>query len=113
MVVAAGTSKMPLESSIVKSIMTALKKLGVDVEKTHGGQYGTAGRADIYCLIPEPGHWPIPLYLEVKQEKKHSTPLQLAWAAKKRKVGAIVEEVHSVEEAVFVVNSVLDGSYSN
>lgn len=104
---------MALESSIVKSIMDALKKLGCDVEKTHGSQYGMGGRADIYCLVPVGGRFPIPVYLEVKQPGKHMTPLQCAWALKKRAVGAIVEEVHSVDEALAVVTSVQMGSYED
>jgi hypothetical protein len=104
---------MPLESSIVKSIMAALKKLGCDVEKTHGSQYGMGGRADIYCLLPIPGRFPVPIYLEVKQPGKESSDLQKAWAEKKRRVLALVVEVHSVEEALEVVTSVQRGMREN
>ncbi len=92
--------------------MKALKAMDCEVEKTHGGQYGTAGRADIYVLVPVAyALYPVPVYLEVKQPGKKSTPLQKAWAAKKRKVGAIVEEVHNVEEAVEVILQVVWSTY--
>ena len=103
---------MALESSIVKSIRDRLKKLGIDVEKTHGGLYGTGGKADLYCLIPVHYQvYPVPVYLEVKQPGKESTQLQLAWAAKKRNIGAIVAEVHSLREALEVIMDVQDRVY--
>ncbi len=101
---------MPLESSIVSGIMKAVKALGCDVEKTHGGQYGTAGRADLYVLVPtEFSQYPVPLYIECKQPGKHMTPLQIAWANKKRRVGALVMEAHDVDEVINVINDILSG----
>lgn len=101
---------MPLESSIVNAIMKAVKTLKCDVEKTHGGQYGTAGRADLYILVPtEYDGYPVPLYVEVKQPGKHSTPLQKAWAEKKRRVGAMVIEAHNVDEVTHVIRRLQAG----
>lgn len=110
-----GGNAVALESSIVKSIMIALKKLGVEnvqVEKTHGGQYGTAGRADLYILVrANYQSYPVPLYAECKQVGKTSTPLQLAWARRKRAVGAVVIEASSVEDVTSVVEAIGNGTY--
>ena len=100
---------MALESSIVKAIVKAVKALGCNAEKTHGGAYGKAGRADLYITVPVTYQsWPVSLYVEVKQPGKESTPLQKAWARNMRSFGCTVVEAHSVEEVVKVIRIVRD-----
>src|SRR5713226_1585691 len=98
---------MALEASIVKSIMRSVKNIGCNVEKTHGGAYGKAGKADLYITVPV-GYqsWPVPLYVEVKQLNKHMTSLQEAWARNMREFGALVVEAHSVDEVMRAIDAV-------
>ncbi len=95
---------MALEASIVKSIMKNVKNIGCNVEKTHGGAYGKAGKADLYITVPVSYQsWPVSLYVEVKMPGKESTSLQKAWARNMRSFGAMVIEAHSAEEVIRII----------
>ncbi len=102
-----------LEKSIVIAITRKMKKLGVDCEKSHGGLFGSAGKADLYLLVPvDYQRFPVPVYFEIKVPGKHSTPLQEAWAHRKRKYGAPVFEVHSAEEAEKIIEKIRENNHA-
>jgi Holliday junction resolvase len=62
---------MPLESSIVRSIVREAEAMGWYVIKVHGGPYQTAGIPDLLCLQRGSAVW-----LEVKQPGKRPTEIQ-------------------------------------
>jgi hypothetical protein len=62
---------MPLESSIVASIVRTAKESGWWVMKIHGGPHQLAGVPDLLCLRHGRA-----VFLEVKQPGKKATPLQ-------------------------------------
>jgi hypothetical protein len=105
--------EVPLESAITKSIMTALKKAGCFVAKRHGG-YGVSGEPDLEVLVPTVHHrYPVHVDFEIKQPGKHMTPLQNGRAMERRKYGAIVVEVHCVEEAMDVITALKGAFYED
>lgn len=87
----------PLESSITKAIVSALKKRGGFVFKVHGGTMQTAGIPDI--LYFENGK---PYALEVKRPGCKPTELQAHIQDELRKAGVTVAVVHSVDEALAI-----------
>jgi hypothetical protein len=86
---------VPLESSIVQSILRWLNKQpGVKAEKTHGGRYGKAGKPDITGCVRGRR-----FELEVKRPGNKATKLQMKTLQEWKEAGAIVAVVTSVEEA--------------
>ena len=90
---------MPLESSIVKSIIKALQKIPDSVVwKNHGSQYTRVGVPDISFFVD--GRT---FFLEVKQPGKHPTAIQADMIRRLRRAGTRVEVVHSKKEALDLV----------
>lgn len=85
---------VPLESSIVRSIMTYLEKLpNSKFEKTHGGRFGKAGKPDITGC-----HKGRRVEIEVKRPGEKPTDLQWKEMREWAKAGALVCWVTSVEQ---------------
>jgi Holliday junction resolvase len=86
---------MPLESTIVASIVRVAKSDGWWVMKIHGGPYQLAGVPDLLCLKDGRA-----LFLEVKQPGKKPTALQVQRMHEIERVGgATCRVVTSKEEA--------------
>lgn len=90
---------MPLESTIVKSIITALRKIPHSVVwKNHGSQYTRVGVPDISFFVD--GRT---FFLEVKRPGKRPSAIQADMARRLRWAGAKVDVVHSKKEALDLV----------
>lgn len=87
---------MPLESAIVKSIITALRKIPYSVVwKNHGGPYTRVGVPDISFFV---SGWAF--FFEVKQPGKRLSAIQADMIRRLERAGAIVAVVHSTKEAM-------------
>lgn len=94
---------MPLESAIVKSIITALRKIPYSVVwKNHGGPYTRVGVPDIQFVVS--GRT---IYLEVKQPGKPLSAIQDDMIRRLRRAGAIAMVVCSKKEALDIVRPYL------
>jgi len=95
----AASKNVPLESSIVKSILKYLNTLpGCYAEKTWGGPWGNAGRPDIDgCINGQT------LKLEVKRPGGQLTKLQANKLARWKAAGAIAEVVRSVDDVKKII----------
>ncbi len=97
---------MSSESAIQRAILDALLVAGAFAFRVQAGkvkcrggwmQLAPPGTPDIYVLVPPHGNT---LWLEVKTLTGELRESQLAWAAKARARGAIVETVRSPAEAL-------------
>ena len=94
---------MPLESTIVRSIITALARIpDAIVWKNHGSQYSRPGMPDIQCIIN--GR---PIFLEVKQPGRPVSAIQDDMIRRLRRAGATAVVVHSKKEALDLVRPYL------
>lgn len=90
---------MPLESSIVASILRALNELpNTRAKKHHGSQFG-ALELDIYGVSNG-----VPFFIEVKQPGKKPTSRQAVEIRNWKAVGAKSGCATSVDEALAVIN---------
>ena len=91
---------MPLESSISKAIIKAVKaKLpGTMIRKRHVTM-GLMGDPDLYGALVGGHHFEI----EVKQKGNSPTALQLQRLAEWRAAGAITGVAHNVDEALAIL----------
>jgi len=93
-------SKIPLESTIVKKILTWLNKQpGVKAEKTHGGMYGKSGKPDITGCINGRR-----FELEVKRPGGKPTQLQLKELREWKEAGAITAVVYSLDDVKSILS---------
>ena len=92
---------MPLESSIVASIVRVAKKCGWWTMKIHGGPYQLAGVPDLLCLKSGTA-----VFLEVKQPGKKPTPIQVRRMEEiEAQGGAACHVVTSAEQAQVILGS--------
>jgi hypothetical protein len=96
---------MPLESTISKSIIAAIKREfpSAVARKRHVIQ-GVMGDPDVYGCLPGGKHFEI----EVKQGGKWPTTLQYARLAAWKAAGAITGVAHDRDEAIGIL---LEGLY--
>jgi hypothetical protein len=104
------TKHTPKESSVVTTILKYLKQAGCKAEKTHGGQFGAAGKPDITGALPLPigaKTFGLRFELEVKRDKKGygATALQKATLAEWQAVGAITAVVCSKAEVIEIIET--------
>jgi hypothetical protein len=86
---------MPLESSIVASIVRVAKQADWWTMKIHGGPYQLAGVPDLLCIKQGRA-----VFLEVKQPGKKPTPIQVRRMNEiETKGGASCHVVTSAEQA--------------
>ena len=97
---------MSTESAIQRAILDALLVAGAFAFRVQAGkvkvrggwmQLAPPGTPDICVLVPPTG---LSLWLEVKTLTGELRESQLAWAAKARARGAVVETVRTVAEAL-------------
>lgn len=94
---------VPLESAIVKKILTWLNKQpGVKAEKTHGGMYGKAGKPDITGCIRGRR-----FEIEVKRPGNKPTPLQMKELRDWKAAGAIVGVAYSLDDVKELLKDVI------
>lgn len=94
---------IPLESAIVKSILTWLNKQpGIKAEKTHGGMYGKAGKPDITGCIRGRR-----FEIEVKRPGNKPTKLQLKELKEWEAAGAIVGVAYSLDDVKELLKDVI------
>ena len=90
---------MPLESTIVKSIIAELKKIPCSVVwKNHGSMYTRIGVPDIVFHVK--GRT---FYFEVKQPDASLSPVQHDLIRRLQRAGIVAKVVHSKAEAMNVV----------
>ena len=99
------SNKGKTEKVITESIQRALKAIGVRVwtYKVPGGYYGMNGVPDLLCSVA--GKF---VALEVKRPGGKPTKLQLFRIAEIRDSGGVAEIVESREEAIVIVEKVLN-----
>lgn len=90
-----------LESPITKSIQRKLKAMGIWHYKTHGAIDQRRGLPDIICCY---NGWFVGL--EVKRPGRTATDLQAFTIKQIRLAGGIAGVVHSVEEALALLQTV-------
>jgi hypothetical protein len=90
-----------LEAPITKKIQRKLKAMGAFQYKTHGAADQRRGLPDIICCYQ--GYF---VGLEVKRPGRRATPLQAFTLEQIRQAGGIAGVVHSVEEALELLQSV-------
>lgn len=91
---------MTEEGEIQREIVSALRKIGVWVDRRNSG--GRLGRVRL-CETGTPDLWTQLGYLEVKVPGKGLSDDQRAWHAKAKLYGVRVATVYSAGEAVDVV----------
>ena len=94
-------TKTQLEAPITKKIMKTLKEMGAFRYKTHGAIDQQRGLPDIICCYK--GRF---IGLEVKRPGRDATELQAFTIKQIRLAGGIAGVVHSVEEAVTLLQTV-------
>jgi Holliday junction resolvase len=87
-----------LESAITADILKALRKAGAWAEKVHGGPMQSRGLPDIVG-----GYRGRLIGLEVKRPGLDATPIQQHKLGKIATAGGYADVVHSVEEALKVI----------
>ena len=104
-----GTAKakpksVPLEKTIVNSIMRALKNAGVSwLFKTHGGPFQSKGIPDIICIAPDSGRF---VGIEVKRPGLgRLTELQASQIRRIEKGGGIAGVAFDVEGALRLLDA--------
>ena len=86
------------ESTIVTSILKALRERGAFAEKMHGGVYQRRGLPDIFgCLRGKA------FGIEVKRPGQKTTPLQIEVLRGMGEAGAIVGIAYSVKDALDIL----------
>lgn len=93
-------SRTPLETSVVKAIQAKLRAVpGCRVKKFHGTMYG-AVELDLYGVYRG-----MPVFIEVKRPGGKPTLRQESEIAAWRAVGACTGVVHSVVEAIDLIEA--------
>lgn len=97
-------ANVPLEKTIVNSIMRALKNAGVSwLFKTHGGPFQSKGIPDIICIAPESGRF---VGIEVKRpELGRLTELQASQIRRIEKGGGVAGVAYDVEGALRLLDA--------
>ena len=88
------------EATLQRYIRGALRALGAVVYKTHGSMFTQAGVLDL--IIGYQGRY---FELEVKLPGRRLTPLQQQRLLAVAAAGCIAKVVHSVEEALMVIEN--------